>query len=83
MILDAIDSAERCFPKSEKMELQKFGKDSRRLSHHTDPHTYTLSNVQVVFHTVKSEFSLTNNIMMRSDRDRKRAKFYRCDSSGN
>lgn len=64
---------------SEKMDLQKFGKDSLRLSHNTDPHTYTLSNVQVVFHTVKSEFSLTNNIIMRSDRNRKRAKFYRCD----
>lgn len=49
MILDAIDdSAERCFP-SEKMELQRFGKDSLRLSRNTDPHTYTLKTYKSCF----------------------------------
>lgn len=83
MILDAVGSAQSCYP-SEKTELERRERiPSHFHTYNTDPHTHTHIHSQPYksFHTVKTEFSVTNNIIMRSDKNGKREKFYMCVST--
>lgn len=56
--------------------LLRLTKKNTHTHTNTHIHRHTLFNVQVVLYR-KHEFSVTNNINMRSDKNRKREMFYR------